>query len=228
MAESGVIAVMRGVPADRAVETARALARGGVGAVELTADAPGAVDALGSVRAELADDEVLVGAGTVMDAATASRAANAGAEFVVAPHLDVATVETCNRYGVTVLPGVLTPTEAVRAVEAGADGVKVFPAATVGPAHLAALTGPLPQIPLVPTGGVDTENAGDYLDAGALAVGAGSALVDGDAAARGDFDAVAARAREFVAAVADARGDFDAVEARAREFVAAVDDARGA
>lgn len=206
MAESGVIAVMRGVPADRAVETARALARGGVGAVELTADAPGAVDALGAVRSAL-DDEALVGAGTVMDAATASRAANAGADFVVAPHLDVATVETCNRYGVTVLPGVLTPTEAVRAVEAGADGVKVFPAATVGPDHLAALAGPLPQIPLVPTGGVDTENAGDYLDAGALAVGAGSALVDGDAAARGDFDAVEARAREFVAAVDDARAD---------------------
>ncbi len=206
MAESGVIAVMRGVPADRAVETAGALARGGVGAVELTADAPGAVDALRSVRAALAADEVLVGAGTVMDAATASRAANAGADFVVAPHLDAATVETCNRYGVAVLPGVLTPTEAVRAVEAGADGVKVFPAATVGPGHLAALNGPLPQIPLVPTGGVDIKNAGDYLDAGALAVGAGSALVDSEAVARGDFDAVEARAREFVAAVDDARG----------------------
>ncbi|MFB6168066.1 MAG: bifunctional 4-hydroxy-2-oxoglutarate aldolase/2-dehydro-3-deoxy-phosphogluconate aldolase [Haloferacaceae archaeon] len=207
MAESGVIAVMRGVPADRAVETARALARGGVGAVELTADAPGAVDALGAVRTDLTDDEVLVGAGTVMDAATASRAVDAGADFVVAPHLDTATVETCNRYGVVCLPGVLTPTEAVRAVEAGADGVKVFPAATVGPDHLAALKGPLPQIPLVPTGGVDTENAGDYLAAGATAVGAGSALVDADAAASGDFDAVETRAREFVAAVAEARAD---------------------
>jgi 2-dehydro-3-deoxyphosphogluconate aldolase/(4S)-4-hydroxy-2-oxoglutarate aldolase len=207
MADTGVIAVMRGVPSDRAVETARALARGGVGAVELTADAPGAVDALGAVRARLADDEVLVGAGTVMDATTASRAVNAGADFVVAPHLDAAIVETCNRYGVTVLPGVLTPTEAVRAVEAGADGVKVFPAATVGPDHLAALAGPLPQIPLVPTGGVDTENVSDYFAAGATAVGAGSALVDTDAAASGDFEAVAARARDFVAAVADARAD---------------------
>jgi 2-dehydro-3-deoxyphosphogluconate aldolase/(4S)-4-hydroxy-2-oxoglutarate aldolase len=205
--ESGVIAVMRGVPADRAVETARALARGGVGAVELTADAPGAVAALGAVRTELADDEVLVGAGTVMDAATASRAVNAGADFVVAPHLDPATVETCNRYGVTCLPGVLTPTEAVRAVEAGADGVKVFPAATVGPDHLAALKGPLPQIPLVPTGGIGTDDAGDYIAAGATAVGAGSALVDADAAASGDFGAVEARARAFVAAVADARAD---------------------
>jgi 2-dehydro-3-deoxyphosphogluconate aldolase/(4S)-4-hydroxy-2-oxoglutarate aldolase len=207
MADTGVIAVMRGVPSDRAVETARALARGGVGAVELTADAPGAVDALGAVRARLADDEVLVGSGTVMDATTASRAVNAGADFVVAPHLDAAIVETCNRYGVTVLPGVLTPTEAVRAVEAGADGVKVFPAATVGPDHLAALAGPLPQIPLVPTGGVDTENVSDYFAAGATAVGAGSALVDTDAAASGDFEAVAARARDFVAAVADARAD---------------------
>lgn len=207
MAENGVIAVMRGVPADSAVETARALARAGVGAVEITADAPGAVDALGRVRAELDADETLVGAGTVMDAATASRAAEAGAEFVVAPHLDVATVETCNRYGVTVLPGVLTPTEAVRAAEAGADGVKVFPAATVGPDHLAALKGPLPQIPLVPTGGVDAGNVADFLAAGAAAVGAGSALIDGDAVARGDFEAVTAHAREFVAAVEDARAD---------------------
>jgi 2-dehydro-3-deoxyphosphogluconate aldolase/(4S)-4-hydroxy-2-oxoglutarate aldolase len=140
-----------------------------------------------------------------MDAATASRAVAAGAEFVVAPHTDPATVETCNRYGVPTVPGVQTPTEAVRAVEAGADAVKVFPASTVGPGHLAALRGPLPQIPLVPTGGVDADNVGEFFAAGATAVGAGSALVDAEAAARGDFDAVEARAREFVAAVEAAR-----------------------
>ena len=204
IAASGVIAVMRGVDRDRAVETARALVRGGVGAVELTADAPGAVDAVADVAAALGD-EAVVGAGTVMDAATASRAVAAGAEFVVAPHTDPATVETCNRHGVPTVPGVQTPTEAVRAVEAGADAVKVFPASTVGPGHLAALRGPLPQIPLVPPGGVDADNVGEFFDAGATAVGAGSALVDGAAAARGDFDAVEARAREFVAAADAAR-----------------------
>jgi 2-dehydro-3-deoxyphosphogluconate aldolase/(4S)-4-hydroxy-2-oxoglutarate aldolase len=206
IAESGVIAVMRGVDADRAVETARALARGGVAAVEVTADAPGAIATLGEVRAAL-DEATLVGAGTVMDAATASRAVGAGAEFVLAPHVDTATVETCNRYGVASIPGATTPTEAVRAVEAGADAVKVFPASTVGPGHVRALRGPLPQIPLIPTGGVDVENVGDFLAAGATAVGAGSALVDGDAVARGDWDAVEARAREFADAVAAARTD---------------------
>ena len=200
IAENGVIAVMRGVPVESAVETARALARAGVGAVEITADTPGAVNALRRVHADLDGDETLVGAGTVTDPSTASRAAEVGAEFVVAPHLDVATVETCNRYGVAVLPGVMTPTEAVRAAEAGADGVKLFPAATVGPDHLAALRGPLPQIPLVPTGGIDTGNVAEFLAAGAAAVGAGSALIDGEAVERGDFEAVEAYAREFVAA----------------------------
>jgi 2-dehydro-3-deoxyphosphogluconate aldolase/(4S)-4-hydroxy-2-oxoglutarate aldolase len=204
IADSGVIAVMRGVEADRAVETARALARGGVGAVEVTLDAPGAVDALADVRAGL-DDATLVGAGTVMDAAAASRAVGAGAEFVVAPHVDPATVEACRRLGVAAVPGAMTPTEAVRAAAAGADAVKVFPAATVGPGHLRALRGPLPQIPLVPTGGVDAENVSEFVDAGATAVGAGSALVDDDAVARGDWDAVETRAREFVAAVEAAR-----------------------
>lgn len=204
IADTGVVAVLRGVDADHAVETARALARGGVGAVEVTLDATGAVEALAAVRTAL-DDETLVGAGTVMDAAAASRAVGAGAEFVVAPHVDTAVVETANRYGVAAMPGAMTPTEAVRAAEAGADAVKVFPAATVGPAHLRRLRGPLPQIPLVPTGGVDADNVDEFFAAGATAVGAGSALVDDAAVAASDWDAVEARAREFVGAVADAR-----------------------
>jgi 2-dehydro-3-deoxyphosphogluconate aldolase/(4S)-4-hydroxy-2-oxoglutarate aldolase len=204
IAESGVVAVLRGVDADRAVETARALARGGVGAVEVTLDASGATETLAAVRTAL-DDETLVGAGTVMDAAAASRAVEAGAAVVVAPHVDTDVVETANRYGVAAMPGAMTPTEAVRAVEAGADAVKLFPAATVGPAHLRRLRGPLPQIPLVPTGGVDTDNAGEFVAAGATAVGAGGALVDDAAVAAGDWDAVEARARDLVGAVADAR-----------------------
>lgn len=204
IADAGVVAVLRGVDANRAVETARALARGGVGAVEVTLDATGAVEALAAVRTAL-DDETLVGAGTVMDAAAASRAVGAGAEFVVAPHVDTTVVETANRYGVAAMPGAMTPTEAVRAAEAGADAVKVFPAATVGPAHLRRLRGPLPQIPLVPTGGVDADSVDEFFAAGATAVGAGSALVDDAAVAAGDWDAVEARAREFVGAVADAR-----------------------
>ena len=204
IADAGVVAVLRGVDADRAVETARALARGGVGAVEVTLDATGAVETLAAVRTAL-DDETLVGAGTVMDAAAASRAVGAGAEFVVAPHVDTSVVETANRYGVAAMPGAMTPTEAVRAAEAGADAVKVFPAATVGPAHLRRLRGPLPQIPLVPTGGVDADSVDEFFAAGATAVGAGSALVDDAAVAASDWGAVEARAREFVDVVADAR-----------------------
>jgi 2-dehydro-3-deoxyphosphogluconate aldolase/(4S)-4-hydroxy-2-oxoglutarate aldolase len=188
IADAGVVAVLRG----------------GVGAVEVTLDATGAVETLAAVRTAL-DDETLVGAGTVMDAAAASRAVGAGAEFVVAPHVDTSVVETANRYGVAAMPGAMTPTEAVRAAEAGADAVKVFPAATVGPAHLRRLRGPLPQIPLVPTGGVDADSVDEFFAAGATAVGAGSALVDDAAVAAGDWGAVEARAREFVGAVADAR-----------------------
>jgi 2-dehydro-3-deoxyphosphogluconate aldolase/(4S)-4-hydroxy-2-oxoglutarate aldolase len=204
--DSGVVAVLRGVPADRLIEISEALRAGGVTAVEITADTPNVADLIDEVTASF-DDEVIVGTGTVLDSETARTTLMAGAEFVVSPSLHEDVIETCNRYGAVSAPGVMTPTEAVRGYEAGADFVKVFPAKTVGPAHLGAMKGPLGQIPMMPTGGVSPNNAADYVDAGAFAVGAGGALVDYDAAERGDYEVITETAREFTQVVEEARGD---------------------
>ena len=204
--DSGVVAVLRGVPADQLIEIAEALREGGVTAVEITADTPDVADLIGEVAGSF-DDEVVVGTGTVLDSETARTTLMAGAEFVVSPSLHEDVIETCNRYGAVSAPGVMTPTEAVRGYEAGADFVKVFPAKTVGPAHLGAMKGPLGQIPMMPTGGVSPDNAAEYVDAGAFAVGAGGALVDYDAAERGDYEVITETAREFTRVVEAARDD---------------------
>ncbi|UIO99350.1 bifunctional 4-hydroxy-2-oxoglutarate aldolase/2-dehydro-3-deoxy-phosphogluconate aldolase [Halobaculum sp. CBA1158] len=204
MRESGVVAVMRGAEPETVVDTAEALVAGGVTALEVTADTDGATDMIATLSAALGED-VLVGAGTVLDAATARAAIAAGAEFVVCPTFEAGVVETCNRYGVLCAPGVMTPTEAQRAYEAGADMVKVFPAKTVGPDHVAALKGPLGQLEIMPTGGVSPDNAGEYIDAGAVCVGAGSALVDRDLVAAGDFEAITDRAEAFREVIEAAR-----------------------
>jgi 2-dehydro-3-deoxyphosphogluconate aldolase/(4S)-4-hydroxy-2-oxoglutarate aldolase len=149
--------------------------------------------------------DAIVGAGTVMDAAAARNVIEAGAEFVLAPNLNEDVVDVCNREGVVCIPGVMTPTEAAGAMEAGADMLKMFPASTVGPGHIGALQGPLGDVPIMPTGGVSTDNVADYFDAGAVAVGAGSALVDYDAIADEDWDGVRESAAAFVEAVEDAR-----------------------
>jgi 2-dehydro-3-deoxyphosphogluconate aldolase/(4S)-4-hydroxy-2-oxoglutarate aldolase len=202
--DSGVVAVLRGIDPDDMPAVADALVAGGVTALEVTADGHDASSTIADLVPEVSDD-VLVGAGTVMDPATASRVIEAGAEFVVSPHLDHEVVETANRRGVTVGPGVMTPTEAADAMAAGADLIKVFPASTVGPGHLGAIAGPLGDVPIMPTGGIGPDNVESFFDAGAAVVGAGSALIDYDAVERGDYDAVEAHAREFVAAVEDAR-----------------------
>ncbi|MFC5134387.1 MULTISPECIES: bifunctional 4-hydroxy-2-oxoglutarate aldolase/2-dehydro-3-deoxy-phosphogluconate aldolase [Haloferacaceae] len=204
--DSGVVAVLRGVPADQLVGIAEALREGGVTAVEITADTPGVADLIEEVSGSF-DDEVVVGTGTVLDAETARTTLMAGAEFVVSPSLHEDVIETCNRYGAVSAPGVMTPTEAIRGYEAGADFVKVFPAKTVGPAHVGAMKGPLGQIPMMPTGGVGPDNAADFIEAGAFAVGAGGALVDYDAAERGDYEAITETAREFTRVVEEARAD---------------------
>jgi len=206
LADTGVVAVLRGVEADQLIEITDALREGGVTAVEITADTPNVAEKLGDVTGAF-DDEVVVGTGTVLDSETARTTLMAGAEFVVSPSLHEDVIETCNRYGAVGAPGVMTPTEAIRGYEAGADFVKVFPAKTVGPAHLGAMKGPLGQIPMMPTGGVGPDNAADYIDAGAFAVGAGGALVDYDAAERGDYEAITETAREFVRVVEEARDE---------------------
>ena len=204
IADSGVVAVLRGVEADQLIGIADALREGGVTAVEITADTPAVAEKIADVAGAFGD-EVVVGTGTVLDGETARTTLLAGAEFVVSPSLHEDVIETCNRYGAVSAPGVMTPTEAVRGYEAGADFVKVFPAKTVGPAHVGAMKGPLEQIPMMPTGGVTPDNAGAFIDAGAFAVGAGGALVDYDAAERGDYEAITETAREFVQVIEDAR-----------------------
>ena len=202
--DSGVVAVLRGADPDTLIEITDALLEGGVTGIELTADNPDVTEMLAALDGSF-DDEIVVGTGTVLDAETARLTMLAGAEFVVSPSLHEDVIEICNRYGTVVAPGVMTPTEAIRGYEMGADLVKIFPASSLGPGHLSAIKGPYEQIPLMPTGGVDMDNAADYIAAGAECVGAGSALVDSEAVERGDFEAITERAREFRAVIDDAR-----------------------
>ena len=203
--DSGVTAVLRGIDEDDIVPVAEAVHAGGVRALEVTADAKRCSEMIAAVDRALDGTDAIVGAGTVMDAAAARNVIEAGAEFVLAPNLDTGVIDVCNREQVLAVPGVMTPTEAAAAMEAGADLLKMFPASTVGPGHIGALQGPLGDVPVMPTGGVDTDNVADYFEAGAVAVGAGSALVDYDAVEREDWDGVRESAAEFVAAVEDAR-----------------------
>lgn len=200
LVDAGVVAVLRNIDREAMVPTVQALEAGGVTAMEVTADAPNASRVLAEV-ADAVETDTLVGAGTVMDAATASRVIEAGASFVVSPHFDPDVVEATVRRGAVAGPGIMTPSEAVRAAAAGANLLKVFPASTVGPDHLGAIQAPLGQLPIMPTGGIGPDNVESYFDAGAAVVGAGSALIDYDAIERGDYEAVQDRAREFVAAV---------------------------
>ena len=203
--DSGVTAVLRGVGEDDIVPVAEAIHDGGVTALEVTADGKRASEKIAAIDRALEGTDAMVGAGTVMDAAAARNVIEAGAQFVLAPNLNEAVIDVCNRAGVVVVPGVMTPTEADRAMAAGADVLKMFPASTVGADHIGALRGPLGDIPIMPTGGVDTDNVAAYFEAGAVAVGAGSALVNYEAIEREDWDAVRESAAAFVEAVEDAR-----------------------
>ena len=202
---TGVIPVVRAPSADDAIAAVEAMFAGGIDIVELTMTVPSAVSVIEQVVARH-DGAIVVGAGTVLDAQTARAAILAGAAFVVSPAVDVPTIRMCRTYGIPVIPGALTPTEVVRAWRAGADLVKVFPCSAVGGAsYIKALRAPLPQIELVPTGGVTVANVGDYIAAGACAVGAGADLVDIARLRRGDHAGVTDNARRYVAAVQQAR-----------------------
>jgi 2-dehydro-3-deoxyphosphogluconate aldolase/(4S)-4-hydroxy-2-oxoglutarate aldolase len=197
----GAVAVLRLPDPARVEAVVGALAAGGIRAIELTMTMRGALDALATLAAS--EDGVLIGAGSVLDAETARMTIVAGARFVVAPVFSPSLVEMCHRYDVAAIPGALTPTEILAAWQAGADLVKVFPAS--GPDYLKNLRGPLPQVRLMPTGGVSAENVGAYLAAGAVAVGVGGALVDKNAIARGDLAALTQEARRLVEAIRLAR-----------------------
>jgi len=182
------------------VRIAEALVAGGIRALEFTLTSPGAVPAITACRTRFGED-VIVGAGTVLDVEEAGRCLDAGAQFLVSPGFDPAVVALARERGALAMPGALTPTEIVTAWRAGADVVKVFPARAFGPRYIADLLAPLPQIPLMPTGGVDETNAAAYLHAGAVGVAVGGKLVAEDAVGRADWDALTARARVLVVAV---------------------------
>lgn len=201
----GVIAVLRLDSTRSLTAIARALLAGGVTNVEVTMTTPGALDGTRALAAEFGET-LVPGVGTVLDVPTCEAAVAAGARYVVSPHFDPAVVSATKRLGGVSMPGAFTPTEMLRAWAGGADVVKVFPSAAVGPNYIRDVLAPLPHLRLMPTGGVDARNAADWIRAGAVCVGAGASLVPKDALARGDWPAITANARAFVAAVAAARG----------------------
>jgi 2-dehydro-3-deoxyphosphogluconate aldolase/(4S)-4-hydroxy-2-oxoglutarate aldolase len=202
--DCGIVAVVRSADSQQLVEVVRALADGGVSVVEITMTVPGALEVIRQARLALGD-RVLVGAGTILDTETARAALLAGAEYLVAPTVNLKVIRLCRRYDKLVMPGAFTPTEILGAWEAGADIVKVFPAEVVGPAYFKALCGPLPQIRLMPTGGVDLTTAAAFLKAGACCLGIGGQLVDPRAIAEGRFDHIRELARQYRQIIQQAR-----------------------
>jgi 2-dehydro-3-deoxyphosphogluconate aldolase/(4S)-4-hydroxy-2-oxoglutarate aldolase len=201
----GVVAIIR-MPDPAALRAVvDALAEGGVRALEVTMTVPRAIELIAEIAPTLPGD-FLFGAGTVLDADTVHRAVGAGAQFIVSPVFKPEVVKAAHEDGVPVMPGCFTPTEILAAWEMGADIIKVFPATSVGPGYLRDIRGPLPHIKLMPTGGVSIDNAGDWLRAGAVGVGVGSALVDTKAIAAKQFNVIADNARRIVANVREARG----------------------
>ena len=201
---TGVVAIMRARSADQLIAAADAIKAGGVRVIEVTMTTPGALGVIEEATQRYGD-EVLFGAGSVLDAETARAAILAGAGFVVAPTLKVEVVALCNRYSIPVMPGIMTPTEALTAWEAGADMVKLFPASVGGPAMIKAIRAPLPQLEIVPVGGVNLDTAVEFIRQGAAALGVGSSLVNQKLLDAGDMDELQRRAVAFITAVKEGR-----------------------
>ncbi|MGZ6503277.1 MAG: bifunctional 4-hydroxy-2-oxoglutarate aldolase/2-dehydro-3-deoxy-phosphogluconate aldolase, partial [Tumebacillaceae bacterium] len=177
LTDSGIVSIIRGAKPSKVVEIVKALKEGGIKAVEVTLNSDSALRAIDTLSAELGD-EMLIGAGTVLDPESARAALLAGAKFILSPTLNVKTIEMTKRYGAVSIPGAFTPTEILTAFEAGGDVIKVFPAGVSGPSYIQDIHGPLKQIPLMPAGGVDMFNVGEYIKSGAAAVALGSSLVN--------------------------------------------------
>jgi len=205
MMDEGLIPVIRVASASEAIDVANAIKEGGVSLIEITMSVQGAIDVIKELTGKY-KDEIIMGAGTVLDPETGRAALLAGAQFIVSPTLNLDLIQLAHRYSAVVIPGAMTPTEILTAWNAGADMVKVFPAAQLGgPAYIKALRGPLPQILLVPTGGVNLQNAGAFIQAGASALGAGGELVDKKAVKEKQFSVITENARAFIKAIREAR-----------------------
>lgn len=204
--QAGIVAIIRMKEPEKVRAVFEAIAEGGVTVIEVTMSVPGAIDLIRQLAASLPTGCIL-GAGTVLDADTAARVIDAGASFVVSPVLRREVIDACQARDAAVMPGCFSPTEILDAWEAGADVVKVFPATALGPGYLKDIRGPLPQVKLMPTGGVTLDNAGDWIRAGAVAVGVGTALLDAAAVASGNYAQLRANAERIVRSVRGARGD---------------------
>lgn len=203
--EIGLIPVVRAESAEQAMRAVEAIKAGGIDVLEVTMTVPGAIGVIEQL-AKAFGTEALIGAGTVLDPDTADKCIQAGAQFIVSPSLNEDTIAFCRTWDIAIFPGALTPTEVVRAWNAGADAVKVFPAGAVGGAsYLKALKAPLPHIELIPTGGVSLKTAADFIKAGAMALGVGADLVDPQALRDGNEGLIAERARQFLEIVRTAR-----------------------
>lgn len=201
---SGVVAIMRAEQSDVLIQVARSIHAGGVHFIEVTMTTPGALQVIGDAKRNL-DAEVRFGAGSVLDGETARQAILMGADFIVTPVMSSDAIRICRRYGTPIITGAYTPTEVLTAWELGSDLVKVFPASIGGPSHIKAVLAPLPQVKLVPVGGVSHSNTADYIAAGAFAVGVGSSLVNQQLIVDGAFDQIEDKARELVQAVQKVR-----------------------
>lgn len=201
--DCGIVAVVRAESTDKAERIVDACIEGGVAAIELTFTVPHADKVIEHLANKYTPEQIILGAGTVMDAATARIAMLSGAQYIVSPYFDPETVKMCNRYRVAVMPGIMSVREGVMAMEAGADILKVFPGDLFGPKIIKDIRGPIPYAKMMPTGGVNADNVGEWIKAGAVAVGAGSSLTAG--AKTGDYAAITETAKKFVANIRAAR-----------------------
>ena len=202
--DCGLVAVVRAEKSEQALKIAEACLKGGVAAIEITFTVPGAAKVIEDLAKEYQAGEIILGAGTVLDPETSRIAILSGAQYVVSPSLNFETIRLCNRYQIPVMPGCATIKEIVEGMEAGADIIKVFPGEAFGPGFVKAVKGPLPQAPLMPTGGVGLDNVAEWIKAGCVAVGVGGNLTGG--AKKGDYQSITDIAKEFLAKIRAARG----------------------
>jgi len=204
ISDAGIVAVIRATSKEEGIKIVEAVKKGGIRALEITMTVPGAVDIIKELSEIYKDDEdMLIGAGTVLDPETARACILAGAKYIVSPSLNTETVKLCNRYRIAVMPGVMTVKEAIEALELGVEIIKVFPGNAFGPSIISSFKGPLPQANFMPTGGVSLDNVKDWIKAGAVAVGTGGDLTKG--AKTGNYELVTETAAKFVEAVRKAR-----------------------
>lgn len=201
--DCGIVAVVRAETTDEAERIVDACMEGGVAAIELTFTVPHADKVIEALAKKYSPEDIILGAGTVMDAPTARIAVLSGANYIVSPYFDLDTVKMCNRYRVAVMPGIMTVREGVMAMEAGADILKVFPGDLYGPKIIKDIKGPIPYAKMMPTGGVTADNVGEWIKAGAVAVGAGGSLTAG--AKTGNYALITETAKKFVANIKEAR-----------------------